>query len=156
MKTCGGDLAASGLSIARPSIWLPRLRPWRKSGILSARLYVAGTCETCRGVADWFERRGPLGLVIVPAESHASRALTRITYERGGTRESVSGVIAVGRALEHIHLGWALVGMVFRLPGISALIQLVVDASGGEPRQARLTAAPHTTAATASTRAARR
>ena len=133
--------------------WLPRLRPWREPGIPSGRLYVAGTCETCRGVAEWFERRDPIGLDILPAESHASRALTRITYEGGGTRETVSGVIAVGRALEHIHLGWALVGMLFRLPGISALIQLVVDASGGEPRPI---AAPHTTAATASTRAARR
>jgi protein-S-isoprenylcysteine O-methyltransferase Ste14 len=133
--------------------WLPRLRPWRKPGIPSGRLYVAGTCETCRGVAEWFERRDPIGLVILPAESHASRALTRITYEGGATRETVSGVIAVGRALEHIHLGWALVGMLFRLPGISALIQLVVDGSGGEPRPI---AAPHTTAATASTRAARR
>jgi hypothetical protein len=43
--------------------------------------------------------------------------------------------ITVAGALEPIHLGWALVGFALRLPIVSHLSQLLVDASGGEPRQ---------------------
>ena len=72
---------------------------------------------------------------VVPAESHPSGSLTRITYEPGNRYRRSTGVEAVTRALEHIHLGWALVGCVLRLPGISWFAQLVTDASGGEPRK---------------------
>jgi hypothetical protein len=71
----------------------------------------------------------------VPAESHSSGALRRITYEPGdATRESL-GVEAVARALEHIHLGWALLGWLLRLPVMCQFAQLLIDASGGEPRK---------------------
>ena len=93
----------------------------------------------CREVGRWFEQRGARRLAIVPAESHASGALTRITYEPGdGTREA-SGVEAVARALEHIHLGWALLGWLLRLPVICQVAQLLIDASGGAPRKIGIT-----------------
>jgi hypothetical protein len=73
-------------------------------------------------------------LAILPAEIHPSGALTRITYEPNDGTRAAAGVEAVARALEHIHLGWALAGCVLRLPVILQLAQLLVDASGGEPR----------------------
>ena len=62
-----------------------------------------------------------------------------MTYEAGeSTREtpySVSGVQALARALEHVHLGWAFVGWITRLPVLRSMIQLLVDAVGGGPRR---------------------
>jgi hypothetical protein len=89
----------------------------------------------CRQVGEWFAMRGARQLIIVAAETHSSGALRRITYDPGdGTREA-SGVEAVARALEHVHLGWAFLGFALRLPVMCQLAQLLVDASGGEPRR---------------------
>jgi protein-S-isoprenylcysteine O-methyltransferase Ste14 len=114
----------------------PRWRPWRSPGRPPARLYVAATCGPCQDVRRWVERRAPGGLVVLAAEAHPTRALTRITYEdTDGYR--AEGVVAIARALEHIHFIWALTGCALRLPGVSLFVQTLVDASGGEPRPAR-------------------
>jgi protein-S-isoprenylcysteine O-methyltransferase Ste14 len=117
--------------------WIPRWRPWRRPHAPPAQLFVAEQCGMCRDVGRWFERRGARGLAIVPAETHPSHALTRITYEpNDGARASV-GVEALARALEHTHFGWAFVGFALRVPIVSSLAQLLVDGSGGEPRTVR-------------------
>ena len=41
---------------------------------------------------------------------------------------------ALGRALEHLHLGWAIGGIALRMPGIWQFTQVVMDASGLGPR----------------------
>ena len=114
--------------------WLPRLRPWCSREAAPSRLFVAESCGMCSEVGQWFARHDARHLIIVPAERHPSRALSRITYEPADGGPAASGVEAVARALEHIHLGWALVGSALRLPGLRQLAQLLVDASGGEPR----------------------
>ena len=48
---------------------------------------------------------------------------------------AATGVEALARALEHVHLGWTLLGFLLRLPVVAQLAQLLVDASGGEPRR---------------------
>ncbi len=127
----GNDWVVYRRSVRR---WIPRLRPWRRADQPPALLFVSETCGMCREVARWFERRGVRYLAIVPAEAHPSGALRRITYEPGdGTRAS-SGVEAIARALEHIHLGWALLAFLVRLPLVCEFVQLVADASGAEPR----------------------
>jgi protein-S-isoprenylcysteine O-methyltransferase Ste14 len=120
--------------------WLPRLRPWHRPDLPPSRLYVSASCTMCREVARWFDRRDVRRLVIVAAETHPSRGLRRITYESGDGSWSASGVEALARALEHIHLGWASVGFLVRLPVVCEFAQLVADASGAEPR----TIAPET------------
>jgi protein-S-isoprenylcysteine O-methyltransferase Ste14 len=115
--------------------WLPRWRPWYAPDASPARLFVSAQCDMCRQVGEWFGARGLRGLSIVPAEAHPSGALTRITYESADGTQTMAGIGALGRALEHLHFGWAMVGFALRLPMVSPLIQLVVDASGGEPRQ---------------------
>src|SRR5262245_38304311 len=114
--------------------WIPHVRPWQHPDQPESRLFVSERCEMCSDVARWFNRRGARQLTIVPAETHPSRALTRITYEPADGSRAASGIEAIARALEHIHLGWALVGFFFRLPGVRALTQLLADASGAEPR----------------------
>lgn len=109
--------------------------PWQHPDQPASRLFVSERCEMCSDVARWFNRRGARRLAIVPAETHPSRALTRVTYEPADGSRSASGIEAIARALEHLHLGWALVGFLFRLPGVCELTQLVADASGAEPRR---------------------
>jgi len=115
--------------------WAPRFRPWHATNRPPARLFVAEGCGMCREAGRWFEHRGARHLAIVPAETHPSRALTRITYEPGDGSRGATGVEAVARALEHLHLGWALLGCLLRLPVICQFAQLLTDASGGEPRK---------------------
>ena len=113
--------------------WLPRLRPWHRPDHPPARLYVSESCHMCRGVARWFERREVRQLAIAPAETHPSQALRRITYEPADGSPGASGIEAVARALEHVHLGWALLGFLLRLPIVCQFAQLLADASGAEP-----------------------
>ena len=100
-------------------------------------MYVAEECGRCSEVRRWFESRAPIGLEIIAAERHPSRSLTRVTYDPGDGTGDAAGVAALGRALEHLNLGWAMLGMVVRLPGIGWLIQLATDASGGGPTLVR-------------------
>jgi protein-S-isoprenylcysteine O-methyltransferase Ste14 len=113
--------------------WIPRLRPWQPPDRAPARLFVASGCGMCSEVGQWFARRQAASLVIVPADTHPSQALTRIAYEAADGC-TASGVEAIARALEHVHLGWAALGFLLRLPVVRPMAQLLVDASGGEPR----------------------
>lgn len=116
--------------------FLPRWRPWRQPGLAPARLYVAVTCGPCQDVRRWIERRTPSGLDVLAAEAHPTRALTRITYE-DTDGYSAEGVAAIARALEHLHFLWAVVGCALRLPGVDQIVQILVDAAGGQPRLPR-------------------
>jgi protein-S-isoprenylcysteine O-methyltransferase Ste14 len=116
-------------------LWVPRLRPWHAPGAPAARLYVSMECGMCREVGAWFEPRGVRGLRIVPAESHPSGSLTRITYESGDGDLTAHGIEAIARAVEHLHLGWAMVAALVRLPPVLPIIQVLADASGAEPRR---------------------
>jgi protein-S-isoprenylcysteine O-methyltransferase Ste14 len=112
--------------------WLPR---WQPYGEPAATIYIAMTCSVCSPLAAWLRRRAPAGLTIAPAEEHPTRDLTRITYESRDGSAPETGVRAVARALEHLHLGWALAGALMRLPLLRELVQLLADAAGGEPRE---------------------
>ncbi|HET9452919.1 MAG TPA: isoprenylcysteine carboxylmethyltransferase family protein [Gemmatimonadaceae bacterium] len=119
--------------------WIPRWRPYHPAARADAeaspaRLYVAATCGPCSEVARWFTARRPLALLIVPAEEHPTRSLSRVTYDPGDGTGEEEGVAAIARALEHIDLGWATLGWFARAPGICPMLQLLVDASGGEAR----------------------
>jgi protein-S-isoprenylcysteine O-methyltransferase Ste14 len=114
--------------------WAPRFRPWHLPSTAPARLYVSEECSMCSEVGRWFHSRGARHLEIVPAERHGS-PLTRITYESNTGACQASGVVALSRALEHLHLGWALVGFACRLPVVSTFVQLLADASGAQPRR---------------------
>ena len=121
-------------TLVRP--WVPRWRPADLGDLAPvATLYVAEECGPCSEVRTWCEARRPVALQVVAAERHPSRTLTRITYDPGDGTGDVEGVAAVARALEHIHLGWALLGMFVRLPGICQTLQLITDASGGGERR---------------------
>lgn len=112
--------------------WLPRLIPYHRGA--PARLYVAGSCTPCSQLQRWIESQSPAGLVILPAEA-LPISIERITYDPNDGSPVVNGIRAVGRALEHLNLAWALAGIVLRLPGVWQLVQLLMDVSGFGPRQ---------------------
>jgi hypothetical protein len=55
-------------------------------------------------------------------------------YDPADGNAAVEGVRALARALEHIHLGWALLAAVMRLPVMWRVAQFLADASGAGPR----------------------
>jgi protein-S-isoprenylcysteine O-methyltransferase Ste14 len=110
--------------------WLPRWRPYH--GGPPAILYLGSTCLPCSQVRSWLEIRKPLGLRILDAETLPAGSIRRMRYQT--STGAVNGIRAMGKALEHLHLGWALAGAAMRLPGIWQLIQLIMDASGLGPR----------------------
>jgi len=112
--------------------WLPRWLPYHAGR--PARLYLATTCVPCSQLARWFARRPVTGMEILAAESHRE-PLDRMTYDPADGSASVSGIRAMGRALEHLHLGWAMAGAAMRLPGAWRLMQLLMDGSGFGPRR---------------------
>jgi hypothetical protein len=113
--------------------WAPGFRPWHLPSAPPARLYVSEECSMCSEVGRWFQARRARHLDIMPAERYGS-PLTRITYESGDGACRASGIIALSRALEHLHLGWAMVGFACRLPVVCTVVQLLADASGAQPR----------------------
>lgn len=111
--------------------WVPKLRP-NVTG--EATLLIAYSCETCSSVGRWFRTRGPVGLTIAPAEDSRLRGIRRVTYVPTDGPPS-TGIAAVARALEHIHLGWAVVGWILALPGFKQAAQLMADAFGPTPHE---------------------
>ena len=112
--------------------WLPRLTPYHHGQ--PAHLYLASTCAPCSQLEHWFAQQTITGMEILPAES-LQQPIERMTYDPNDGSPAVSGIRAMGRALEHLHLGWALAGAALRLPGIWQLAQLLMDVSGFGPRR---------------------
>lgn len=115
--------------------WIPHWRPIAQRE--TAELYVASTCPLCSPVGAWIGRRSPVGLRILPAEGLAV-PVSRALYRPAGPdpiSDGYSGAAAVARSLEHLNLGWALLGWTMLFPGIRQLIQLVLDAVGAGPRK---------------------
>lgn len=113
--------------------WLPRWRPHvARPGVL----WVLRGCGPCDEVAAWLLARSPVGLELRDAATH-DQVLLRMRYEVPDEGYQVDGIAALARALEHLNLAWAMVGLAARLPLVRPLLQVLVDASGGGPRPAR-------------------
>ncbi|MBO4207348.1 methyltransferase [Micromonospora echinofusca] len=112
--------------------WWPRWRPYLPGP--AAVLWLDDDCGPCAAVWRFLARRHPAGLAIRPARTHG-QGLRRAEYV-GGDGHREQGVAAVARALEHVTLGWALVGWTLRLPGVAWLAQLVTDAMIASPHPA--------------------
>lgn len=112
--------------------WRLRWRPYHAGP--EAKLYIAHTCRPCSEVRSWLESKDPLGLTLIDAETLPAGSIQRIRYDPADGSDPVEGVRALGRALEHLHLGWAFCGAALRLPGVWQSVQLLMDASGLGPR----------------------
>ncbi|MFF5176655.1 methyltransferase [Micromonospora sp. NPDC000316] len=129
--------------------WWPRWRPYTSGP--PAVLWLDDDCGPCAAIWRMVARRHPVGLRIRPAREH-QRVLWRAEYV-GGDGHAERGVAAVARGLEHVHLGWAVVGWTLRLPGVTWLAQLVTDAMIAPPHPARPRGEPCPTPSNASLKA---
>ncbi|WP_415975358.1 methyltransferase family protein [Rhodococcus sp. 077-4] len=111
--------------------WLPRRHA--SADRASGTLYASVTCDPCSAVGPWFAKRTSAGLTVAAAENHPDE-LRRIRYESADGRVFADGTRAIGCALEHLTLGWAVLGWVMRAPVLASVIALVTDACGGAPR----------------------
>lgn len=109
--------------------WRLRARPARSGP--QATMWIGRSCAQCVPFERFLRARRPTRLTLRAAEEHPALP-RRMTYEVEGMRWD--GVAAFARALEHLHIGWAIVGWTLRLPGITPALQVVVDAAGGGPR----------------------
>jgi protein-S-isoprenylcysteine O-methyltransferase Ste14 len=112
--------------------WIPRWRPYHMGP--AARLFLSASCGPCSELWSWIRSREPVGMEIVAAETLAPGSIRRMRYDPGDGSGTLEGVRALGRALEHLNLAWAVAGIALRLPLVWQFVQLVMDASGLGPR----------------------
>lgn len=90
--------------------WLPRWRPWvPEPATLHFDVRDTGQMRFIR----WLDRRDVEGLILQPYESGPLR------YTEPGEKAHFDGIAAIGKAVNHIHLLWAIVGaatLLFVLP----------------------------------------
>jgi len=114
--------------------WIPSWRPNAKGE--AAVVWINFGCDVCVPIASFLEARSPISLQIRDAADYPE-TLTRLRYERADGA-SFHGVAGVGACLEHLHLGWAMIGWTLRIPVLWRFWQLIGDAVGFGPRVARL------------------
>ena len=112
--------------------WLPR---WKPRIGEPCSLYLDTRCTPCSEVWKWFERREPEGLSLRPADQWPGNPLKRVTWHHASSGRTESGVAAIAMGLQHLNLGWALIGWLAGLPGISHLLGVCFDAAGAGPRK---------------------
>jgi protein-S-isoprenylcysteine O-methyltransferase Ste14 len=110
--------------------WIPSWRPHMEQ---PSTIYLAMGCDPCSDVAAWLQTLQPRQLRFVPAEEHPTTDLDRVRYE-SADGHSEEGIAAIARALEHVHLAWAIAGCAMRLPIARQMLQTIVDATGGGKR----------------------
>ena len=113
--------------------WKPALRPYTGEGV--AKIYFDADCTACCSIAQWFYRRDPRGIELARASDYPGAPLKRVTYRYAKYGVETKGVHAIACALEHIHLGWAIVAWCIQLPLILPLIQLCMDLAGGGKKE---------------------
>lgn len=105
--------------------YIPSWKPWRnKPATIYLDLY---GCVACAKLGRVLLRLKPTALIIKDARFCPSEDLTRMAYKDADGFDAW-GIHALGRALEHINLMWAFVGWTIRLPGVSHIGQLIIDA----------------------------
>jgi protein-S-isoprenylcysteine O-methyltransferase Ste14 len=107
--------------------WIPHWRP-RIDG--SCELWFDDHCGNCTEVADWFARRSPEKLIIRKASEWEGAPLERMTWHHPPSGRTEEGIAGVSMAFQHLHLGWAALGWIAGMPGVSHAIQLCFDMAG--------------------------
>ncbi len=102
--------------------WLPRRRPYLAG---DAILYLAEDCPLCQQLATTVTAAEVPRLAVGGARAHPSSPERALYRSADGCTDL--GVAAVGRTLEHLNLGAAMLGWFVRMPLVSPLLQLVTD-----------------------------
>ena len=101
--------------------WFPTFLPLPQAQ--TSLIFFDLQCGPCRAIASWFQKRSLTSLEIQDANLRSGPALTRVTYQYPNGL-TLSGVEAISAALFHLHLGWAWIGSLARLPIILSLAEI--------------------------------
>ena len=102
---------------------------WKPMGIPKGTIYFDSDCIQCNQIAEWFRKANTLELDIQPASDYPFGLIEQVTYV-DHLGQKFKSVKAIACALEHINLGWATLGWFMRFPGISFVLQTIVDSMG--------------------------
>lgn len=130
----GGNWLQYQQRIAR---WRLRGTPLFGAGVPSATLYYRARCGVCSEVASFFQKRTLVSLRVEDVRFFSGEQPKRITYV-SATGQLRYGVDAIAAALQHIHLGWAFLGWLIQLPGVTQFLQCAMDASGAAPPKGKV------------------
>jgi len=101
--------------------WLPTFSPLPQTQ--PSLIFFDLQCGPCRAIANWFQQKSPISLEIQDAHLRPGPALTRVTYQYPNGL-TLRGVEAIAAALSHLHLGWAWIGWLARLPVLLSLAEI--------------------------------
>lgn len=107
--------------------WIPTWHPVLPD---VSELWFDDACGSCTEIADWFLKKSPKQLILRKASEWPGAPLERITWHNPSTGRIESGITTIAMALQHIHLGWAILGWLASIPGISHTIQICFDTAG--------------------------
>jgi len=123
--------------------YIHKVKSWRLSLLPNitaekkAQLYIDTHCSKCLEVKRWIEKKAPTNLEVIAASLWTGNKLTRMTYHDPNTGETIQGVLAFSKAIQHIHLGWAFLAWFISLPVVHTVIQASMDASGAAPQSSK-------------------
>ena len=101
--------------------WLPNLFPCEQDK--ASVIFFDLRCCPCREVARWFSKHQLISLELADTATFKGPPLLRVTY-RYPDGTLLGGVEAIAAALSHLHLGWAWLGWLIRLPIILPLSEI--------------------------------
>jgi len=99
---------------------------WKPKGILAGTIYFDTKCSQCSAIADWFRSKDTQNLTIEAAYNYEGPPIQNVTYVTNDG-EKYESTKAIARALEHINLGYAVVGWFIRFIGINFILQAIVN-----------------------------
>ena len=122
--------------------FIPRRRAFRAQ---SAEIYIDyNNCQACAKFNRVIQFLNPRQILVRPAEDYRFGPINRVTYRDKDGFQAV-GAKAFSRALEHVNILWAFLGFALRIPLLSHILQILLDAvfpphyvkTKGAPKQKR-------------------
>ncbi|MDE0836931.1 MAG: hypothetical protein OSA84_11335 [Akkermansiaceae bacterium] len=100
----------------------------RETAIQIACLY--GPLAATALLIWWFRPGKRLATGLLYSTAWVAAPLQRLTWHHPPSGRTESGIAGVSMAFQHLHLGWAALGWIAGIPGISHTIQLCFDTAG--------------------------
>ncbi len=99
---------------------------WKPIQIPKGTIYFDADCTQCSQIRAWFSKLDGCNLELKKASDYPGAQILQVTYvDHNGT--VYKSVKAIASALGHVNLAWASLGWFMLMPGISLVLQAIVD-----------------------------
>lgn len=99
---------------------------WKPKSIPKGLVYFDFTCKQCSQLSRWFTHSKAINLVVKSSSDFPKQNILQVTYIDHNGLEYKS-VKAIACCFEHINLAYATLGWFMRFPGISHLLQAIIN-----------------------------